>query len=452
MGNEGFFDRITNTIKNRPAKPEPVVLNDTEEKSEPRELSKASPSWSRYTKRSVVIGLFILTLICLFLLHSLIVPMIVSALLIFYLKPVVLWFQQKLKVSHHVSVILVLTLFLIIVIGIVSLGGYSLYGQLGNFFDLLKKALDSLPNAILDFLGGSDSVLGGMFADFLGTSQNAELTQSVQGLVGNFTGRMLSFVQGFSSRIGWFFFIFGFCFFVLWEMDPNAEERKHTTIPGYEYDIEMGKYHLSMIWRRFLWSQMILFLISLVVYTILYFILGMRYAFILSLGVGIARLIPYVGAFFAWIVVGLMALFQSSTIFGMPPLLYALLVVGISFLVDKFMDGFVQPKFLADTLKVHPAAVLTAALICGRAMGFLGIFLAAPLVATIKLIFHYIFCKLWDEDPWENMETVPEPVPMKEQFETELSKIKEKCDKLLKQVKSFGSQMRGGEDHGSKGY
>ena len=452
MDNESFFERVTNAIKNRPAKPEPVIFDTSEANPDQTEQSKNSPAWSRYTKRTVVIWLLILALISLFLLHSLIVPMIVSSLLIFYLKPVTLWFQRKLKVSHHWSVIIVLVLFLIVVIGIIALGGYSLYGQLGNFFDLLKKSLDSLPNAILDFLGGPDSLLGGMFADFLGTSQNAELTRSVQGLVGNFTGRMLGFVQSFSSRIGWFFFIFGFCFFVLWEMKPNAEERKHMTIPGYEYDIEMGQYHLALIWRRFLWGQMILFLISIVVYTLLYLLLGVRYAFILTLGVSLARLIPYVGAFFAWIVVGLMTLFQSSTIFGLPPLAYSLLVVIISFLVDKFMDGFVQPKLLADTLKVHPAAVLTAALICGRAMGFLGIFLAAPLVATIKLIFRYIFCKLWNEDPWESIETVQEPVPVKEQFETDLTKIKEKCDKLLQQIKSFGSQIRGGEGHGSKGF
>ena len=42
-----------------------------------------------------------------------------------------------------------------------------------------------------------------------------------------------------------------------------------------------------------------------------------------------------IGSFFAWAALGLVALFQGTTIFGMAPLPYAILVVALAFLIDK---------------------------------------------------------------------------------------------------------------------
>ena len=265
---------------------------------------------------------------------------------------------------------------------------------------------------------------------------------------------ILSIAQGFSSKLGWFFFVYGFSFFVLWEMGKGKNSGSLFKIPGYEKDFETGQHHLRLIWRSFLWGQLYLLLISLVVYFALYVILGVRYSFILSAAVGLTRMIPYIGSFFAWGIVALIAFFQGNTILGLSPILYAIVVVVISFLVDKFMDGFVQPKFLAETLKIHPAAVLTAALICGRTMGFLGIFISAPLVATLKLVFKYILYKLNDEDPWKNIETIPEPLSFKQilaPFKQNCMKIYDKLIYIVVGIKNHLSKKTGGKEHGSNG-
>ena len=447
-----FFNRLTKIIdKNRPADPAPVVfVSDGENQS--GVIPNRSPRWQKSTKRTVIIALSVFAVICLFFLRSMIMPLIFSCLMVFYLKPLVRKVHVNWKISHKWSVIVVFGIFLILVIGITAIGGFSVYGQVANFFDLLKNSVDNLPEAVLGFLGGNDSLAGQYFSRIFGSAQNSEINQQLQNILHSIGGSVLSFAQNFSSKIAWFFFVYGFSFFIVWESKESSEKHQVIKLPGYEFDIEMGRYHLSLIWKRFLWGQMILLIIALIVYTILYIILGVRYAFILAIAVGLTRMIPYIGSLFAWVAVGLVTLFQGPTIFGMQPLAYALLVVGISFLLDKFMDGFIQPKFLADTLKVHPAAVLAAALICGRTMGFLGIFLSAPIVATIKLGMRYILRKLQDEDPWEGIETVAEPLPLKETFQNNLLKIREFYDKLLYHIKHFRSRLLGGKDHGSTRY
>ncbi len=452
MDFEDLFNRLTNTInKYRPAEPEPVIFNSTGD-GQSEVVPNRSPRWQRSTKRIVITGLFVLALLCLFFLRNMITPLILSWLMVFYLKPLVYSLCQKKKISYKMSVIIVFIGFLIIALGFLVAGGFSIYGQAENLFELISNSMDDLPGLILNFLGGESSKPGQLFARIIDLPPNLELNQQLQNLLSRTGGSVLSFVQGLSSKIGWFFFIYGFSFFIVWESENKERKMKRVTIPGYEYDIEMGIYHLSLIWRRFLWGQAMMMLLTLAIYTVLFFILRIRYGFVLACAAALTQLIPYVGSMFAWTALGLAALFQGTTIFGMKPMPYAILAVVLAFLIDKFKDGFIQPKFLAETLKVHPAAVLAAALICARIMGFLGIFLAAPLTATMQLLLRYILSKLRDEDPWEGIETVGEPMPLKDYFASYKQKFIEFYDKLLNNKKNLWVRVLGGKKHGSDGF
>ena len=160
MDLESFFSRLTETInKNRPAEPEPVVFVSPDE-NEQKVVPNRSPRWQRSTKRTVIIGLVILSLIALFFLRNMITPLLLSWLMVFYLKPLVISVRKKLHVSHKWAVVIIFGGFLVIVIGILAAGGFSVYGQVLNFFDLLNTSMDNLPNVILNFLGGENSTLG----------------------------------------------------------------------------------------------------------------------------------------------------------------------------------------------------------------------------------------------------------------------------------------------------
>jgi predicted PurR-regulated permease PerM len=60
----------------------------------------------------------------------------------------------------------------------------------------------------------------------------------------------------------------------------------------------------------------------------------------------------------------------------------------------------VVPKFHGDTLGLHPAAVLVAALVALRLIGFVGLVLAAPVLASLVLVSRYFIRKLLDQDTW----------------------------------------------------
>jgi hypothetical protein len=69
------------------------------------------------------------------------------------------------------------------------------------------------------------------------------------------------------------------------------------------------------------------------------------------------------------------------------------------------IDTLITPRIMARTLKVHPAAVLVAALIAANLLGLLGVVIAAPFLATIMLLGRYVMRKMFDLEPWPPVET-----------------------------------------------
>ena len=80
--------------------------------------------------------------------------------------------------------------------------------------------------------------------------------------------------------------------------------------------------------------------------------------------------------------------------------------------IDQIFDNLISPRILSAALKVHPAAVLVAAIVAANLFGILGVVVAAPILATATLLWKYIMRKMLDINPWpENEVTQPPPPP-----------------------------------------
>ena len=147
-----------------------------------------------------------------------------------------------------------------------------------------------------------------------------------------------------------------------------------------------------------------------VVYLVLFSALGVRYGFALALLTGLAVFIPYFGIWVTSIVLVLVTFFQPDNYFGLLAWQFSIMVLGITIVINFTFDNYISPRFFGRTLDIHPATVLVAALVMASLLGIVGIFLAAPVVATIKLVGLYVFRKMFDLDPWPEPEQDPKPV------------------------------------------
>lgn len=111
-------------------------------------------------------------------------------------------------------------------------------------------------------------------------------------------------------------------------------------------------------------------------------LLGLNYAALLGLFVGISVLIPYVGAAVVTIPVATVGLLQ----FGWTT---ELLVVMVAYAIIQALDGNVLvPLLFSKAVNLHPIAIIVAVLVFGGIWGFWGVFFAIPLATLIKAVLN----------------------------------------------------------------
>ncbi len=216
------------------------------------------------------------------------------------------------------------------------------------------------------------------------------LLETIQPLLGQAGSIVGSLATGAAASIGRIFFIVFVAYFILSE-SQRVGEITFDQIPQYDYDIGRMTRQLRVIWDSFFRGQFIIFVMVFVVYLIILSGLGVRYSIALAVLTGLAVFVPYVGSWTSSIVMVLVTFFQPVNYFGLLPWQYSVMVLAISLTTNFIFDNYITPRFLGRTLDIHPAAVLVAALFMASLMGLVGIFLAAPVVATLKLLGLYVF-------------------------------------------------------------
>ena len=115
---------------------------------------------------------------------------------------------------------------------------------------------------------------------------------------------------------------------------------------------------------------------------IAFVILGLNYAFLLAMIVGLSVLIPYIGAAIVTLPVALVGYFQWGLSSDFTWLM-------ISYFVIQFLDGNVLvPILFSEAVNLHPIAIIVAILVFGGLWGFWGVFFAIPLATLVKALIN----------------------------------------------------------------
>ncbi|MCR9106044.1 MAG: AI-2E family transporter [Gammaproteobacteria bacterium] len=110
--------------------------------------------------------------------------------------------------------------------------------------------------------------------------------------------------------------------------------------------------------------------------------LGLNYAALLALLVGLSVIVPYIGAALVTLPIVAVAFFQ----WGIGSEFYW--TVGV-YLVIQALDGNVLvPLLFSEAVNLHPVAIILAVLFFGGIWGLWGVFFAIPLATLIKAILN----------------------------------------------------------------
>jgi predicted PurR-regulated permease PerM len=387
-------------------KEEPAKTKPPESIPELRKPSAISPRWRAGTKRLVVVILLGLTFLAIFRIRSFLIPLILSIVIAYILLPAVEFVREKTGLSKNLSIAIVYLLIVAILIAIPALTIPQLITQINNLIANTPKYIQELggyfnaPLAALGIAEAFEDIPFGEISQDLGANL-IEIIRTVgpQGfsLFGSLATRTL-------STLGWFAIIVIISFYFVKDHKSFWNATVMMTPSAYQADVQRLGSEISGVWNAFLRGQLILGFVIFLVTLLTALVIGLPNALILALIAGVLEFIPNIGPALAAIPAVLVALFQSEaswmgSIVG--PIWFAIIVIALYALIQRVENMVLVPRIIGRSLNLHPLIIFIGALVGASVAGVFGILLAAPLLASAKLILLYVYRKLLDLPPFE---------------------------------------------------
>lgn len=253
---------------------------------------------------------------------------------------------------------------------------------------LLWRQLSTLFNELPRMLGEWQALfllLPERYPNLISDAQVLQLTETISGEAGKFGQWALSFslsslpllvsimIYLVLVPILVFFFLKDREVIGAWFRGYLPRERTLITQVAQEMNQQIANY---------IRGKFIEIIICGVVTYIAFAALGLNYAALLALLVGLSVVVPYIGAVVVTVPVALIGLFQWG--FG-DQFLYLMVVYG----VIQALDGNVLvPLLFSEAVNLHPVAIICAVLLFGGLWGFWGVFFAIPLATLFKAVLN----------------------------------------------------------------
>jgi predicted PurR-regulated permease PerM len=303
-----------------------------------------SPNWGWTTKLVVGMGLVAIFLLLLVRFQSFLGPLITAILLAYLIKPLATFTTNKLKIPWRISVTIIYILLVLIILGLMTWGGFALVEQVQNPIRFIEKNIHLLPDLVADITERT-YVIGPFHFSPSGFSWDeitGEIVRIIQPVIGQFGSLVGSIAAGAMSIITWTVLIVLISYFLLAESRHSPDQAFFRSSAGTSKDIQRIGNDLNQIWNAFIRGELVVVLISYVLYMITLGVLGVQFFIGLAAIAAIGQLIPYVGAWVTWISFGLVALFQSNIPFGLPAGIYMIIVLAVSMIINNIIDNIIR--------------------------------------------------------------------------------------------------------------
>lgn len=205
---------------------------------------------------------------------------------------------------------------------------------------------------------------------------------------------LFSFLSGILGGIFSSMLILVLTFYMVVEEDAVKKTLRFLAPQRYQTSLTKLLYQMQRKIGTWLWGQILLSLIVGVLSYIGLVALEMPYAFVLSIIVAIAELIPYIGPILASIPAIILA-------FTISPLL-ALSVIILYIVIQQLENNILVPKVMEKTVGLNPIVSLAAVLIGARLGGIIGAFLALPVATAFSVIMDFLSRHGHAKSLWRN--------------------------------------------------
>lgn len=320
-----------------------------------------------------------------------ITPFIYALIFAYILNPIMKLFEKRLKLKRGLAV----GLTYLIVLGIIVIIG--LYG-IPNIIDSIVSITKEIPNYINTVQEWVNSALkNDKFYELMQDSGVLQSLTSLSTRAGTILVSLLEGAGGSLVTITTNLIMFGFGFlvsiYILLDKEKFIKQAKILLMMLIGESRGNSILNLTRTYNHMIGRYIVIkALDSLIIGTISLVglvILKLPYAILLAVVVGFTNMIPYFGPFVGMLTCATVAIFISPW--------KALAVFIFLLALQQFDAWYLEPKLVSGKVGVGPFWVILGVTIGGGFFGPLGMILASPTMATIKIYYDKVINKYKDE-------------------------------------------------------
>ena len=319
-------------------------------------------------------------------------PLFIGFVVAWLLNPAVTYLNKK-GVKRGLGSVFVFVMFLIIVFLVIKFMLPMLYEQINEFIEIIPSLFLQVTNFIhenflklnatgFDFTGVESKIYDTLenFGSDLTTKLPSIIIGGVSSVISSIWSLLLGFIVGFYLLI-----------------DFDGMKKIFNIVPKkHKNTVSKHMHELDDTCKDFVQGTLLISFIIFVVTSIFFAIIGLPSPMLFGLICGITNIIPYIGPWVGGAIAAIVG-FTVSPFIG-------ILTIVIAF-ASQQIDGIIlQPLIMGRTMKLHPVTIMIGLLVFGYFFGMLGMIIATPSIACIKVIFIYFNDKYKLKDKIVNVE------------------------------------------------
>lgn len=311
-------------------------------------------------------------------------PLFIGFVVAWLFNPAVKKLEKK-GMPRIASSLLIYSLFLTVLVIFIRVLVPTIYTQLNELVGNLPAIFNEVKTATNKVFESINNMHG---IDISNVKNN--LFNTLENWFNNFTTSLpqsiLNFITSFFSSLITIIFGLVIGLYMLFDFDSisghlidilpeRAKKDAHTLIENISIEV-----------RKCVNGTLTVATMVFVADSIGFAIIGLQAPILFGLFCGITDLIPYVGPYIGGIAAVIIG-FSQSTFIGV-------MTIVICIIVQTIENFILQPLIMSKTMKLHPVTIIIGLLIFEHFFGIVGMILATPVIALLKVIYNFVVQKL----------------------------------------------------------
>ncbi|HLB65608.1 MAG TPA: AI-2E family transporter [Anaerolineales bacterium] len=349
--------------------------------------------WSIASKFLAGVVLLAVSTYLLFRFSLMIPPFILAVILAYVLSPVAGALQRRLRIRRGLATVFTYVILLGLGALLPALFVPSLVQQLSDLNVNVQEIA-----ALVESLLSQDILLGGLRFNLgqLGTP----VIEALRALAEPVFGRTLGIAFDVISSFIWAVFIVVVSFYLVKDSARLKNWAKSLPPESLRADAQRLAGEINDVWGAFFRGQLVLALVVAGIITMLSVAVGMPYALAMGVLAGLLEFLPSIGHGIWLFTASVLLFFQGSTWLPIPNWAAMLLVIGLHAVFQQVDLNYLIPRIIGGRVRLHPLVVILGIVAGAAVAGVLGIVLAAPTIASARILGRYTYSRIFDLEPF----------------------------------------------------